>query len=93
MNFTSMPLIVMCCYIIGEIYKMLFKKNMYKAIPIIMAFIGGILGVLIFYTNPEIMFNVNNVCTALGLGMISGISSTGTNQMIKQILKRGERNE
>ena len=59
MEFTSIPIIVILCYIIGEIYKVLFKNNkdLYKLIPIILACVGGLLGVLIFLTNPEILFN------------------------------------
>lgn len=90
MEFTSIPIIVIICYIIGEIYKVLFKnkQGLYKLIPIILACFGGLLGVLIFLTNPEIMLNVSNAWTALGIGIISGVSSTGTNQIIKQIFKK-----
>ena len=87
MDYTSVPIIVVCCYIVGEIYKVLFKnkQDLYKLIPIILACFGGLLGILIFLTNPEILLNVSNAWTALGIGMVSGVSSTGTNQIIKQI--------
>lgn len=90
MEFTSIPIIVIICYIIGEIYKVLFKnkQDLYKLIPIILACFGGLLGILIFLTNPEILLNVSNAWTALGIGMVSGVSSTGTNQIIKQIFKK-----
>lgn len=89
MNFTSIPIIVLCCYIIGEIFKSIFKNKQetYKLIPILMACIGGGIGMLIYYTNPEIILNANNIWTALGIGIVSGLSSTGTNQIIKQIIK------
>jgi len=92
MDFTSVPIIVVCCYIIGEIYKVLFKnkKEVYKLIPIIMAIIGGLLGVLIYLVNPEIILNAKNIWIALGIGIVSGASSTGSNQIIKQIFKNGE---
>ena len=90
MEFTSIPIIVILCYIIGEIYKVLFKnkQDLYKLIPIVLACFGGLLGILIFLTNPEIMLNVSNAWTALGIGIVSGVSSTGTNQIIKQIFKK-----
>lgn len=90
MEFTSIPIIVIICYIIGEIYKVLFKnkQDLYKLIPIILACFGGLLGILIFLTNPEIMLNVSNAWTALGIGIVSGVSSTGTNQIIKQIFNQ-----
>jgi hypothetical protein len=86
MNFTSIPIIVLCCYIIGELFKSIFKNNKetYKLIPILMACIGGGLGILIYYSNPEIILNADNVWTALGIGIVSGLSSTGTNQILKQ---------
>lgn len=92
MDFTSVPIIVVCCYIIGEIYKVLFKnkKEAYKLIPIVMAIIGGLLGIIIYLTNPEIILNAENIWIALGIGIVSGVSSTGANQIIKQIFKKGE---
>ena len=79
MEFTSIPIIVIICYLIGEIYKL------YKLIPILNALLGGVLGVLIYFTNKEILLNGSNIWTALGIGIVSGVSSTGTNQIIKQI--------
>lgn len=98
MDLTSVPIIVVCCYIIGEIYKVLFKKKQkeaYKMIPIVLAITGGMLGVLIYLTNKEMIFNASNIWIALGIGIVSGTSSTGTNQIIKQIFKRkrGKENE
>ena len=90
MEFTSIPIIVIICYLIGEIYKVLFKnkQDLYKLIPIVLACFGGLLGILLFLTNPEIMLSVTNAWTALGIGIVSGVSSTGTNQIIKQIFKK-----
>ena len=87
MEFTSIPIIVILCYLIGEIYKVLFKnkQDLYKLIPITLACFGGLFGLLIYQTNPEIMLNASNVWSALGIGIVSGVSSTGTNQIIKQI--------
>lgn len=91
MDFTSVPIIVVCCYIVGEIYKVLFKNKQeaYKLIPILVAILGGLLGVLIYFTNPEMVLNADNVWVALGVGIVSGASSTGTNQIIKQLFKKG----
>lgn len=55
-----------------------------------MAFVGGVLGILIYITDKELIFNVNSIWIALGIGIVSGISSTGTNQIIKQINKKGD---
>ena len=92
MEFSSIPIIVILCYIVGEIYKVLFKnkQDLYKLIPIILACFGGLLGILIFLTNPEIMLNVSNVWSAICIGIVSGVSSTGTNQIIKQIFNKNK---
>ena len=89
MDFTSVPIIVVCCYIIGEIYKALFKNKQetYKLIPIVMAITGGLLGIIIYLTNPEMILKAENSWIALGIGIVSGASSTGANQMIKQFFK------
>ena len=63
MSFTSVPIIVVCCYVIGEIIKFIFrnKQETYKIIPIVVTSIGGLLGILIYLTNPEIIFNVDSI--------------------------------
>lgn len=45
MEFSSVPIIVLCCYIIGEIYKIVFKnkKESYKLIPLILSILVELL--------------------------------------------------
>ena len=90
MEFSSVPIIVLCCYIIGEIYKIVFKnkKEWYKLIPLILSIFGGIIGIVIFYTNPEMILDAHNVWVALGVGIVSGASSTGANKIIKQVFSK-----
>ena len=92
MDYTSVPIIVLCSYIVGEIYKVIFKrkKDAYKLIPVLVAIVGGVLGVLIYLTSPEMIFNVDNLWIALGIGIISGFSATGTNQVVKQLINKGK---
>ena len=89
MEFTSIPIIVLICYVIGEVYKYLLRKKqeLYKFIPILLSISGGILGIVIYLTNKEMILNASNIWIALGIGIVSGASSTGTNQVIKQIFK------
>lgn len=91
MKETVVPLIVVCCYIIGEVYKKTFKEETYKYIPIIVSIIGGLLGILIYKIDKELIFNVESIIEALFIGIVSGASSTGTNQIIKQIFNKGEK--
>lgn len=92
MDYISVPIIVVCCYIVGEIYKFIFanKQKAYKLIPIVLAVLGGLLGIIIYFTNPEMIFNAANVWVALGIGFVSGASSTGANQIIKQLFGKKE---
>lgn len=88
----SVPIIVLTCYIIGEIFKILFSKHesVYKIIPFLMGLIGGGIGVLIFLTKREIIYDVDNVWDAVLIGMVSGLSTTGANQLIKQMTRSKE---
>ncbi|MCH5180969.1 MAG: phage holin family protein [Erysipelotrichales bacterium] len=92
MEFVGVPVIVVCCYIFGEIYKALLKKHKeaYKYIPVFLSVIGGLLGILIHLTTPNSIFNADNIWIALGIGIVSGASSTGANQIIKQLFKKEE---
>ena len=75
---------------VGEIYKVIFKvkEELYKLIPIIVTITGGIIGILIYLTNKEIIFNADNVWIALEIGLVSGASATTTNQIIKKVFKK-----
>lgn len=91
----NVPIIIICCYIIGEIYKAIFKNKpkLYKLIPIILPIVGGLIGIVIYLTNPEEICNAPNIWIALQIGIVSGASSTGANQIIKQLFKENEKNE
>lgn len=90
MEFTSVPIIIIICYMIGEIYKIIFKskENLYKLIPIIVSITGGILGIIIYLTNKEMIFNADNIWISLTIGIVSGASATTTNQIVKHVFKK-----
>ena len=92
MNFEGIPLIIVLCYIAGEIYKTIFKnkKNLYKLIPLLVSLLGGILGIIIYKNEPSMMLEANNIYIALLIGIISGASSTGANQIVKQAFMKGK---
>lgn len=92
MNYMSVTIIVLCCYLIGEIYKFVFlkKQEAYKLIPVILSIVGGIIGIIIYFTNPEMIFNAANIWVALGIGIVSGASATGANQIVKQLFGKKE---
>jgi hypothetical protein len=96
MNYSSIPVIVIMSYLVGEIYKVIFKENkdMYKLIPVLVTVFGGLLGVLMYITNKETINNASNIWEYVEIGLISGASSTTTNQIVKQLFnKEGEKLE
>lgn len=91
MEIICVPAIVAITYILIEIYKKWIANGREKwlnFIPILSLIIGGILGVVIFYVAPHIIV-AENVWLALVVGLCSGLSATGTNQIFKQLEKYG----
>ena len=85
--YTIVPVILVICYSMGEIYKIVFKKKTHKYIPAVLTSLGGLLGILIYITNPELLM-VDDIYTAITLGLISGGSSIGAHQIVKQLIKK-----
>lgn len=90
MDIAYVPVIVICCYVIGEIYKLIFRKvdGVNKFIPVVTITTGGLLAVLIYFTAPGLV-EAENIYEALVIGFVSGAGSTGTNQIIKQLFQKG----
>ncbi len=92
MEIISIPVITIICYLLGEFFKLIIlrKKKRYKYIPIIVGGIGGVLGLMIYFISPELLLNITNPFVAIAIGIISGLASTGGNELVKQILKKEE---
>lgn len=76
--------IVVICYLIGMFVKSIPNiKN--ELIPAIVGVCGGILGVVGMYYMPE--FPANDILNAIAIGIVSGLASTGVNQVAKQASK------
>ena len=87
MGLNGISIILIICYLIGEVIKKISKDKLNHYIPLILMLLGGVLGILIYVTNKELMIGVCNIYEALIIGLIGGSGSTGTNQIIKQLLK------
>lgn len=89
MDFNGIPVVVLLCYLIGEIIKVLFKnkEDLYKLIPIFVTLFGGLIGVLMFYVDPDFL-KLESVISSFEIGLISGAASTGMHQIVKQIYIR-----
>ena len=74
--------IVVITYLIGLGAKAIphIKDNY---IPIIVGTAGGILGIIGMYVIPD--FPANDILNAIAVGIVSGLSSTGVNQIYKQV--------
>ncbi len=74
--------IVVIAYLIGLAAKAIPSvKDNY--IPIIVGVAGGILGVVGMYVIAD--FPANDVLNAIAVGIVSGLASTGVNQIYKQV--------
>ena len=86
MEIIGIPAIVVISYMITETFKMFIDK---KYLPIVAGISGGMLGVLSFVLQIDIM-PATDIISALAIGIISGLAATGSNQIIKQIKKEGK---
>ena len=79
----SVASITVICYLMGMMFKAL---NWDKWIPTLVGIIGGMLGITAFVLNiPD--FPAGDIITALAVGIVSGLSATGVNQIYKQSQK------
>ena len=91
MEYISIPVITILCYLAGEFFKLVIfkKKKRFKYIRVNVGGIGGALGLTIYYISPELLLNITNPFMAIAIGIVSGLASTGSNELVKQILKKG----
>lgn len=75
--------ITVICYLIGMIAKASAVDN--KWIPVIVGVAGAALGAAGMYVIPD--FPASDIINALSVGIVSGLASTGADQIVKQINK------
>ena len=76
--------IIMICYGVGFACKT-FPKIPDERIPVIMLWVGGILGAIGMRIIPS--FPATDYITAVAVGMFNGLTATGINQLYKQSKK------
>lgn len=76
--------IVVITYLVGLAVKAIpaIKDEL---IPVIVGVTGAILGVVGMYVMPD--FPANDILNAIAIGIVSGLASTGVNQIYKQATK------
>lgn len=81
MGVAGVAAIGVIAYLIGEAVKISPADNKY--IPVICGTAGALLGVAAMYTVPE--FPAWDIINAIAVGIVSGLSATGADQIAKQI--------
>ena len=89
MGIVSFAAIVVICYGVGEIVKVTPLDN--KFIPAILFLVGGILGAVAYLINIP-TFPASDILTAIAVGVVSALASTGVNQLIKQLITKKSQN-
>lgn len=87
MNITeivTVPVIVGACYLIGVIVKLFKNEKLNDFIPGICAIVGIVLGLVSFYTIPNLI-PASDWLTASVIGGFSGLAATGVNQVVKKL--------
>ena len=79
---TSVVGITVIAYLVGMGWKSVDSLDN-KFIPVVCGFVGAILGVVAMQTMPE--FPAKDVINAVAIGIVSGLASTGANQVGKQL--------
>lgn len=77
----SVAVITVICYLIGMAVKATAIEN--KWIPIVVGVSGGVLGVAGMLIMAD--FPATDYLTAVAVGIVSGLASTGVNQIAKQM--------
>lgn len=81
LGIASVAVITVICYLIGQVVKVTGLDNKY--IPVIVGVCGGALGVAGMFLMPD--FPAADYMTAVAVGIVSGLASTGINQAVKQL--------
>lgn len=87
LNYSTIPLIVVICYIVITAIKS--TKIDSRWYPLISCGIGMLVGVAMFYITPEFI-GATSIMVAIVSGGVSGLAATGSNQVLKQLMKSAE---
>ena len=84
LDFVAFPAIVVICYLVGLGIKSIPSEKINQAIPFIVGCAGVALGIVAYFSVPNFSDNILN---AIAVGAVSGLASTGVNQLYKQANK------
>lgn len=81
-EFATVASITVICYLIGLVCHNIQRLDN-KWIPCIVGACGLILGIVGWLTIPD--YPANNVLDAIAVGIVSGLASTGADQVVRQL--------
>ena len=84
LDIVTVPVIVGFCYLVGVIVKLFKNEKLNDFIPGIVIVVGVALGLISFYTIPNLI-PADNWLSASVIGGFSGLASTGANQVVKKL--------
>lgn len=89
MEMLSVPIIATIVFSLVQLIKVICKNcTKFSAfIPLISGVLGGVLGVVAFFTVPTLIPTAN-IFHAFIVGLLSGLSATGSHQLVTQIKKQ-----
>lgn len=89
LNLISVPAIAAIVYWVINIIKQAVgeKESFKRFIPLIAAGLGVVCGIICYFAVPSII-PAENVFVAIVIGGASGLTATGTNQLLKQLGKK-----
>ena len=80
----TVPVIIAACYLVGFVIKLFKNEKLDNFIPGICIILGVVLGLVSFFTIPNLI-PATDWLTASVIGGVSGLASTGVNQVVKKI--------
>ena len=88
LELVSVPAIAAIVYwVIALVKNAVQNEKINRFIPLLAAALGILLGVVAFYAVPGII-PADNIFSAILVGGASGLTATGTDQIIKQLSKK-----
>ena len=88
-DFIAIPAIVVVVYLVAYFLKQMPGELINRLLPAICGTLGLILGLVCYFTLPDFI-GAENWLTAAAIGIVSGFSATGVNQVYKQATKSTE---
>lgn len=91
-TFITVPVITSIVYAIIDIVKKATNNNekFLKFIPLVAALLGVVSGIIAYYCVPGVL-DTTNVVVAIVIGAASGLAATGTNQVVKQLTDKTDK--